>query len=570
MSSATSSAFASADSVSIDVLPSLLTVPAVLVAKAGRKPVTLSVVQEEAGPTIVWGGSASSGTATPLAKQSSKASLFSLTRPPASDPCSIQARYVFAMSLSNASELILHYLDTGGIPPTKAKAPVIRTITFDLETGSTRDSAVLALKSLRIPCKDYDVSKGIPPRKPIFMFVNPFGGVKEAVKIFDSVILPMLETAGIPYERKDTEFMGQAEKIMQTIDVTKYSAFISVSGDGVLHEVINGMMSRRDWRAARLVPVGTIGAGSSNAMNANLGHHFPAYGVLSIIKETTRPMDLISCTFHKSKKVVYSHLNMAWAYIADLDIESDQFRWIGREKTTLSALNRLIRLRKYRAHVGILPVSEAPQYENDHHESTKLDPEAPAAAPPAAAEAAGSSEDSAAAASAAAAAEAEIFSYGPKRHLSNLAVTDPIYSKQLTPLRDPISYFTATNLPWISTTFKAANRVDFASGCVEVTFGGKHLSRWGMITALLNESVPEDLRAVGVESMQVKGFRLEPLGWGWGLEDWVEGREQSHIDKLVKNVGGVVAISGEAFGMEPLTVEVHDSIVNIISGSWME
>ncbi|KAJ3030469.1 UNVERIFIED_CONTAM: hypothetical protein HDU68_008885 [Siphonaria sp. JEL0065] len=540
-SSSSSSAFQSADSVSVDVLPSLLNAPAFRVTGSVRKAITLTVVDDDNGPVISWGSS----NASTLAKKSSRASLLSsLSRQAPIDPQSVAARFVFALSFSNTAEVILHYLDIGGEKPTKAKEPVLKTVTFDFETVPARDAAVSALKNLDIATKDFDALNGIPQRKPIYMFVNPFGGVKDAVKIFDSTVVPMLEIAGIPFERKDTEFMGHAEQIMQTIDVTKYSAFIAVSGDGVLHEVINGMMSRRDWRVARTVPVGTIGAGSSNAMNANLAHHFPAYGVLSIIKQTTRPMDIISTTFHNSQKVVYSHLNLTWAYIADLDIESDQFRWIGREKTTLSALNRLIRLRKYRARIGILPLSEAPAYESDFHESEKLDAE----------RVVGQIETC----------------YGPKRHLAGLEVHDALFSKQVNPANEPVSYFTANNLPWISTTFKASSSaVKFGSGGVEVTYGGKQVSRWGMLNCLLNERVPDDVSTIGFECVQAKGFRLEPLGWAWGLADWAEGREEVDAGKLVKNVGGVLAISGEPFASEPVTVEVHPGVVNMISGSWL-
>ncbi|ORY51475.1 hypothetical protein BCR33DRAFT_712521 [Rhizoclosmatium globosum] len=476
-------------------------------------------------------------------------------RPPTTH--SVPARLVFAATTSDTSSenatgttttrATLHFLVTATFPPTKEKPPTRTSATFEFASSVQYNEAMAAFKRAGIACPQFDAQAGLAPRKPVYFFVNPFGGVKEAVKIFDSLINPMLETAGIPFERLDTQFKGHAEEVVQKVDYTKYSALVAVSGDGVLHEVVNGIMSRRDWRAARTVPIGTIGAGSSNAMNPNLGHHFPEYGILSIIKNTTRPMDIISITFHESRKVVYSHLNMAWTYIADLDIESDQFRWMGREKTTLSALNRLFRLRKYRANIGILPLDLSPRHDQDL-DPTKLDP---------------IQTDPT---------DTTTF-YGPTRYFThNHAATDQTtFPLQITPAQTPLYYFTANNLPYISSTFKASNNVTMASSCMEVTYNSERkVSRMGMIQSLLNERVPDDLKAMGVTSVQARAFRLDPLGWGWGMHEWKRGSEEVEKGKLIKDVGGHIAISGEPYSMESVTVEAHDKMINMICASWLD
>ncbi|KAJ3141363.1 hypothetical protein HK100_007791 [Physocladia obscura] len=435
--------------------------------------------------------------------------------------------------------------------PPKNKPPLLKSVRFNFASITERDRFILALKAIRVPCKDFDALKEMSPRLPVYFFVNPFGGVKEAVKIFLETVVPLMDLAGIPYERTDTEYKGHAEEIMSTVDVRKYSAFIAVSGDGVLHEVINGLMNRRDWRAARRTLIGTVGAGSSNAMNPNLGHLFPVYGVL----KTHRPMDIISCTFHNSGKVVYSHLNMAWAYIADLDIESDAFRWIGREKTTLSALNRLIRLRRYRGNIGIQPINHQSNNQDNQHEdldyldTDKLDLEV-----------SGDVRDM------------PHHPYGPKRHLSKAAATDTsVYPIQLTPGQDPIGYFTANNLPFLGIQYKGSNNVSMSSGFVEVTYGAERLSRIGLALALLNEKAPDDWESIGAKTIFARGFRLEPYGWSWGVGKWEVGNEEIEIDKLNRtNKGNILAVSGEPFPAEPVTVEIHPKIINIITATWLK
>ncbi|KAI8618529.1 ATP-NAD kinase-like domain-containing protein [Chytriomyces sp. MP71] len=442
--------------------------------------------------------------------------------------------------------------------PPDNKKPARTTTTFDFGTVAARDEAVSAFQKAGITCKDASI--GFTGSKPMLLFVNPFGGVKEAVKIYTSVISPMLDIAGIPHERVDTIEHGHAEKVMKTVELSKYSAFIAVSGDGVLHEIVNGMLSRPDWRAARTIPVGTVGAGSSNAMNRNLGHMFPEYAVLSIIKGHTRSMDVLSVTLHESKKVVFTHLNTTWAFIADVDIESDRFRWIGREKVTLSALLRLARLRRYRAHIGIQPFNpNDPPLDtttlNNMNDPTLVDPPA-------------SPSDTASA-------------YGPRRMLGSAAAADArVYPVQRPAAEDCVSFLTANNLGYISTDFKASHLARLRSGFLDLTMGGRDVMRVGVLKMLVDGRLPEDLEnGLGIRSMLARGFRLDPLGWDWGIDKWsapsetaLEGGDGAYgraLAKLNKEVGGVVAVSGEPFKMESMTVEVHDSVLNIFTALWL-
>jgi diacylglycerol kinase family enzyme len=72
----------------------------------------------------------------------------------------------------------------------------------------------------------------------------------------------------IPYQIYETKGYMDAWKIAETISADDTSALIAVGGDGTLHEVVNGMMFRRDKRR---IPIAFVPNGSGNDTCKSLG-----------------------------------------------------------------------------------------------------------------------------------------------------------------------------------------------------------------------------------------------------------------------------------------------------------
>ena len=69
---------------------------------------------------------------------------------------------------------------------------------------------------------------------------------------------------------------------MSAIQIGAFDGIVCVSGDGLVHEVFNGLMSRKDWDQAIKIPLGTIPAGSGNALATDMGTLDPisaAFGI---------------------------------------------------------------------------------------------------------------------------------------------------------------------------------------------------------------------------------------------------------------------------------------------------
>lgn len=91
----------------------------------------------------------------------------------------------------------------------------------------------------------------------------------------------------------DTEHQGHAIQIAKELDIHAYDVVVTVSGDGVIHEVINGLLQRGDAREAmKSVSLGVIPGGTGNALVISLlgekRGFDPYFTALQVIKGKSR------------------------------------------------------------------------------------------------------------------------------------------------------------------------------------------------------------------------------------------------------------------------------------------
>ncbi|OEL21999.1 Sphingosine kinase 2, partial [Dichanthelium oligosanthes] len=209
--------------------------------------------------------------------------------------------------------------------------------------------------------------------KRLFIFVNPFGGKKCAKKIYDAEIKPLFDAAGVSVTVQETEYQGHAREVASSLDFAKYDGIVCVSGDGVLVEVVNGILQRTDWEEAIKMPIGVVPAGTGNGMAKSLLHSANetcsiSNSIFAIIKGHKQSLDV--CTLSQGEKKFFSVLLMTWGLVADIDIESEKYRWMGSARfdfyvctelfpflsssfflavlsSIISAVIRIMNLRKY-------------------------------------------------------------------------------------------------------------------------------------------------------------------------------------------------------------------------------
>lgn len=188
---------------------------------------------------------------------------------------------------------------------------------------------------------------GSARRKRAWVLVNPHAGPGGAEKIWDKEVKPIFEAARMPMTVVHTTYSGEAVDLARDINIDDYDIAIPCSGDGLPHEVFNGLAKRPDARRAlSKIAVCHIPCGSGNAMSCNLyGTHRPTLAALAIVKGVPTPLDLVSIT-HGGERTI-SFLSQALGLIAEIDLGTEHLRWMGATRFTCGFLLLALQRKTY-------------------------------------------------------------------------------------------------------------------------------------------------------------------------------------------------------------------------------
>lgn len=136
---------------------------------------------------------------------------------------------------------------------------------------------------------------------------------------------------------------------------------MTVSGDGLCHEVINGLMNRKDWQSRDSgsepglkdsITLGLVPGGTGNGLiRSLLARGEEDYGVkeaaFRIVKGRHVLIDLTQLDLEYERKTVYSFLCFLWAIMSDIDLNSEACRCCGPMRFTMWGVFRALFLREY-------------------------------------------------------------------------------------------------------------------------------------------------------------------------------------------------------------------------------
>lgn len=188
-------------------------------------------------------------------------------------------------------------------------------------------------------------------KRNILVLINPYGGKGNAKKIFMRKSKKLLMASGFTFDIQYIKYKDHGSDIVQNIDIDKYDTIACASGDGIPHEVINGLYKRPDRvRAFNKIAITQIPCGSGNAMSVSC--HWtnnPSYATLFLIKSVETRCDImrISRPSCKAGHCILSFLSQAYGIIAESDINTEFIRWLGPARFELGVAFNILQRKKY-------------------------------------------------------------------------------------------------------------------------------------------------------------------------------------------------------------------------------
>lgn len=241
--------------------------------------------------------------------------------------------------------------------------------------------------------------------KRLLIFLNPFGGKGKALRLYKRRVKRLLELADIERKLIITKYANHARETIEDplFNVEYYDGIISVGGDGMFAELMNGLLFRynrskiltaelkklecasttttddsdtggsskvnrviSDWRKqlggigqpflTPPIPLGMIGAGSTDANSFGFyGTNDVTTSTLNILLGNQIQIDICSVHSYETDRMLkFVSTFIAYGYFGDIIRESERLRWLGPSRYEVTALNILLRMRTYKGLVRLL------------------------------------------------------------------------------------------------------------------------------------------------------------------------------------------------------------------------
>nr|GMD67596.1 sphingoid long-chain bases kinase 1 [Ipomoea batatas] len=198
-----------------------------------------------------------------------------------------------------------------------------------------------------------------PPK--MLVILNPRSGRGRSSKVFYSMAEPIFKLAGFKLEVVKTTSAGHARKLASTVDFsTCPDGIICVGGDGIINEVLNGLLCRDNQKEAISIPIGIIPAGSDNSLVWTvLGVRDPISAAIAIVKGGLTATDVFAVEWVQSGQIHFGTTVSYFGFVSDvLELSEKYQKRFGPLRYFVAGFLKFLCLPKYNFEVEYLPASK--------------------------------------------------------------------------------------------------------------------------------------------------------------------------------------------------------------------
>ena len=145
------------------------------------------------------------------------------------------------------------------------------------------------------------------------IIANPISGKKKSISLLNELVIPILQQKNIHYKSFLTEFPSHASRIVNQYNFIENDKIIVLGGDGTMHEVINGMLTRED---SANIPIGLLPAGSGNSLLHDLNQLNIKDTLSTILKNNTKKIDLLKIKMPSEE--IFAINMIGWGMVNDI------------------------------------------------------------------------------------------------------------------------------------------------------------------------------------------------------------------------------------------------------------
>ncbi|XVF01701.1 hypothetical protein REPUB_Repub04eG0111200 [Reevesia pubescens] len=198
-----------------------------------------------------------------------------------------------------------------------------------------------------------------PPK--MLVILNPRSGRGRSSKVFHGIVEPIFKLAGIKLEVVKTTSAGHAKKLASTVDISTCSdGIICVGGDGIINEVLNGLLSRDNQKEGISIPIGIIPAGSDNSLVWTvLGVRDPVSAAISIVKGGLTATDVFAVEWIQTGVIHFGMTVSYFGFVSDvLELSEKYQKRFGPLRYFVAGFLKFVCLPKYNYEVEYLPAGK--------------------------------------------------------------------------------------------------------------------------------------------------------------------------------------------------------------------